>query len=526
MKALAIFFLFSSLLFAQSKQILLLQSYNKGLKWSDDISLGLESELKKASGFELTTEYLDSKKNHSNEYKKTIYDIFLKKLKLRTYDIVIIADNYAIDFYKKYENELFLNAKIIFIGVDKDFYGFDLNQTLSKNIPVVLENKKLIKNIEFIYDFIDDLEQIYIINDTSYSSKIINKKFKHCLTKFKNLRLNIEGNLTKIALDIKALPKNSAVLFGSLFVDKKGVYLPYYEVNQMINNSTHPIFSLTNSHLQKGVVGGLLSTGFEQGSEAGKIVLKYLNGLHVSTNEPILANAKWMFDYNILKKYNLLNKALPKNSVILNKPKSFFEKNKSIINISFVVFPLIFTMMLFIIFIIAKKNLADKKLLEQKYLAQKQLDFMQDLIFWVDKNTNIIACNDAFANFVKMKKQNIKNINSLPKYLKIQNFLHVNSYEFSYKNKTYLVKNSFISYEENQTNLFVISDITDTKNQELNNQFLIQQSKLSEIGQMLSSLTHQWKAPLVELSVVAHKMHHYNKTNKLTNEKIELFSTP
>lgn len=527
MKVLMVLFFCITTIFA-NKQILLLHSYNKGLKWSDDISLGVEQELSSYKQAELTTEYMDSKKNHSTYYKNIIYKAFLQKFEFRKYDVVIVADNYAINFYKKYKDKIFLDSKVIFIGVDKDSPGIDIDKVLKLKIPIVLENKKAKTNVDFILSQIKDIKTIYLINDTSLSSSLINKRLKEILKNTKkeiNFFLDIDGNVTKTSKNIDALPKNSVVLFGSLFVDSSGNYIPYYEVNSMINSSKFPVFSLTDSHLGKGVIGGILSTGFEQGVEGGKLALKYLKNQKVDTSKPILAKAKWMFDFDVLKKYDLLDIDLPKDSIILNKPKNFFEKYRQVINTSFIVYPIIFLLLIFIILIIINKIKTDKKLLEQKYLSQKQLDFIQEMIFWINENGTIIDCNKAFLEFINLTKEEIlnKHIKDLSYCLDIKNFLHLNSFEFKCKNRIYHVKNSSISYEESKTNFFIISDVTTLKESELNKQFLIQQSKLSEIGEMLSSLSHQWKTPLVELSAVAHKMQHYHRLNKLTNQNIEVF---
>jgi len=73
-----IVFVFTSLFSSSSNQILLLQSYNKGLKWSDGISKGLEDVFKKHPSYELSTEYMDSKKIDSKEYFDLLTALYKK----------------------------------------------------------------------------------------------------------------------------------------------------------------------------------------------------------------------------------------------------------------------------------------------------------------------------------------------------------------------------------------------------------------------------------------------------------------
>jgi len=57
--------------------------------------------------------------------------------------------------------------------------------------------------------------------------------------------------------------------------------------------------------------------------------------------------------------------------------------------------------------------------------------------------------------------------------------------------------------------------IKNAKNQE----FLIQQSKLAEIGEIISSIAHQWKEPLIEISTLVQQHASPNKKTKKENEK-------
>ncbi|PHO13686.1 hypothetical protein CPG38_01455 [Malaciobacter marinus] len=87
-----------------------------------------------------------------------------------------------------------------------------------------------------------------------------------------------------------------------------------------------------------------------------------------------------------------------------------------------------------------------------------------------------------------------------------------------------MVKNKYVEDENrNLEAVTIITNITEKKQAEINKQFLIQQSKLTEIGETLSALVHQWKTPLVELSAVAHKMHYYNKKKRLNDKDIDDF---
>ena len=90
-----------SFLYLNANEILLLQSYNKGLKWTDGISAGVEDVMKKYPQYELTTEYMDSKKIESEKYEKELLFLYEKRFSNRQYKAIIVADNYAYEFALK-----------------------------------------------------------------------------------------------------------------------------------------------------------------------------------------------------------------------------------------------------------------------------------------------------------------------------------------------------------------------------------------------------------------------------------------
>ena len=119
MKYLILLFLILTSLFANnSKEILLLHSYNSGLKWSDGITQGIKEVFEKYPQFELTIEYMDSKKIDTKEYLETLTNLYEKKFSNRKYDAIITADNYAYKFALQNHKKLFNNSNIVFCGVE------------------------------------------------------------------------------------------------------------------------------------------------------------------------------------------------------------------------------------------------------------------------------------------------------------------------------------------------------------------------------------------------------------------------
>ncbi len=119
-KILVLSLLLSIYLFAQepSKEVLLLHSYHKGYKWTDDISKAIEKNFEKYSNINLTTIYMDTKKVSNDNYFQKLYELYKEQFKNRKFDVIIASDNSALEFLVEYQKKLFPKTPILFSGIN------------------------------------------------------------------------------------------------------------------------------------------------------------------------------------------------------------------------------------------------------------------------------------------------------------------------------------------------------------------------------------------------------------------------
>ena len=88
----------------------------------------------------------------------------------------------------------------------------------------------------------------------------------------------------------------------------------------MKNKTNIPIYGIWDILLGNGIIGGKISSGFDQGVYAGKIAEKIINGESIK-NIPIINDigSNYMFDYNELVRFKINKSQLPKNSIIINR---------------------------------------------------------------------------------------------------------------------------------------------------------------------------------------------------------------
>ncbi len=531
----------SSLQALEQKSILLLHSYNSGLKWSDGITEGIEEGLKDNLLYELSIEYMDSKKIDTQEYFNTLKELYKKKFSARKYDIIIAADNYAYRFVLENHEEIFNKTAVVFCGVE-NFKQKDIPSYLKPYVTGVVEFKEIKRNIEFIKDAVKNLSTLYIISDSSFSSSAIKKQILDATLEFKNdfkIIFNDKIDLEELRKDIYSLPSNSAILFTSLYIDKYGRYIPYNNIRKLFKESKYPIFAVNKIHLGEGVVGGIMVSPQEQGLLAINKAIQIINGKKTNTISVDMPSSKYYFDYKVMEKFAIDKSKVPMFSTIINKPQNFFEKNRQIIDSTFVLIPFLVLLIIGLIVNIVKRIKLEIKLVEQTKLDNVLLNNIKSAIYWQSNEGVLLGCNDSLCKLLGVLKRDIigkemqKVIPQLYEQVKgFDNFLcdeievkikiNKRTLHLFIRRKVYFDKNN------NEAGVVtILSDITKMRTLEIqrkkDEQFLIQRSKLSEVGEMITSIAHQWKTPLIEISTIAQELMHKRKKSELSQDETQGF---
>ena len=524
----------------EPKEILLLHSYNNGLKWSDNITKGVREILDKYPQYELTIECMDSKKIDTKEYFENLLSLYKKKFSNRKYAVVITADNYAYEFALNNHKEIFNYSPIVFSGVE-NFEEKMIPLASKKYVTGVVEYKEIEKNIKLISKSIRNLNTLYIISDDSFSSLAIKNQILDATKKFENdfkIIFDNQINIDTILEKINSLPNGSAVLFTSLYRDINKKYIPYNELRKLFKSSKYPVFALNKIHLDEGIVGGIVVDPIEQGILAGQKAIEIINGKEPYTipiSKPI---SKYYFDYNVLEKFSLIHLKVPLLATILNKPKSFFEENRKFIDSAFLLMPLLILLIIGLIVNITKRIRLEIKLVEQTKLDSVLLNNIKGAVYWKSKDNKILGCNDSLSRMINIPKEDIvghdiKEV--MPEICEIINsgegFVDEIETTLVFKHRTldalirrrkYLNKNN-----EEAGVVGIISDVTQIKKLEnqrkKDEQFVIQRSKQSEIGEMMTSIAHQWKAPLIEISTIAQELLYKRSKKEFTKEDSKSF---
>ncbi|RXJ85229.1 ABC transporter substrate binding protein [Arcobacter sp. CECT 8985] len=520
LKLFFILFIFNNyFLYAKDlKNILILNSYHKGFLYSDNIINGIENTLNESKDIDTTILYMDSNRVKIDNYDNVLLDFYTKKLKHIDIDLVICIDKFAYNFTRNNKHNLFKNIPIVYAGTQKP-------KVTDNNIYTLSAIADIKENIQFIYSVMKKLKKLYII-DTSLEEDKSNLEVEKAL---KNLKKRFEivyiehTNIEKLKNEFNHFKKNQAIFLINLLKDDSKNIISSTHVYDFIKNAHLPIFVSNDLYLKKGVVGGKLVSIYNLGEKTAQLAKNILDNKKPKKHNNLKYNHE--FDSIILRKYNIKPYYFYNSYKIVNKPQDFFEKNKDLFEILFLLFPLLLLLVVGLLHNIHYRKQTEKLLKERIDFDETLLNTIKNPIFWQNKDEQIVDFNNKFSSMLALPEEKLyystlKKLRSYPRVKKLlealesynnkgrKNIFFTIEVEDN-KKKIYLVNQAKFKDEKSQSygTVTILTDVTKErqieKEKERNQEFLIQQSKLAEIGEIFSAIAHQWKAPLLEITTIA-----------------------
>lgn len=530
-------FLFSS------SSILIINSYHKGYTWSDDVINGIEDSLYKSNDIDTNILYMDSKRITSKEYYNNLKNLYRIQLENQKYDLIIAIDRFAYDFVLNSYDQFFKDEKVLAVGLEN--FSIDKVKTygLENKVSVLLEKRDLKSNVQIIEKINPSLKKLYIVNDKSPNALHTQPQILNLLNTYKHdyeiiyLQVNSLEELVKI---FSTKEQGTAALFIRFYKNADGKLNKNYDISHFIKNSKVPVFITDSIFMNKGATGGKIIDLYKLGETSGKMAMNILSG---NKSEVINFNDLYLvFDQQKLEQFTFPLLNIDEEYKIVNKRETFFDRNRSFIDFIFRISPLFLLFMFGLIHNIYKRRELEKKLRQRIYFDEVLLNAIDSPIFWEDDEGLIVDANKGFCSlvnieYIQLHGKKLKDLSDNKKIKKILKVLEdyrkydIKQYEFKYQDinnnkKIFLLKQEKFEDKKLQQQGFVtiFTDITHERENELekqrDRQFTIQQSKLAEIGEVFSSIAHQWKSPLVEITAIAQEQFYTNKNiNRESNNK-------
>lgn len=523
-----LFFIQAQAINKPAKSVLIINSYHKGFKWSDDVIKGIEKKFYNTN-IKTTVLYMDSKRIASKEYYERLKDLYQLQLKQHSYDLVIAIDKFAYNFSVKNYKYLFTSQPIFFIGIEQFDKSFVEKYHLEDRVNGLLERRAVFENIKNVYKLMPSLKKLYIINDGSLNGNDTDLFIKQAIKTYKN-QFKIEyirkSTLLKLKEKFSIKKKDEAVFFIRFYNDENGLMYENSEIANMLSSIKLPVFVTDDLFIKNSnVMGGKLVPVEKLGVQSAAIVEDILD---YPNNPPIIKTAlnyTYKFNFQKIREFHLKPTILGEQFSYFNKPKTFFDNHRSLIDNVFVLSPLFIFLILGLLHNIYLKVKHAKQLKERMKFDKVLQNSIRSPIVWQKETGEIVEHNKKFIEFLTLpspinKNETLKDYINSQKKDSIIDALNPLINQDNDKNELILYdkKGNELIFLLNHTNYYediyktsgtviVFMDVTKERiaqREKIKHQeFIIQQSKLAEIGEIFSAIAHQWKSPLVEIATIA-----------------------
>jgi PAS domain S-box-containing protein len=327
------FLFLSQITVAQSgpvKRVLILNEGNASYPAIDSMDRGIQSVLSK-SPFRLDfyVESLDTIPFPDSESQQVFRDFFLHKYRDRQPDVIITVGPNPLRLMREAHRQAFGDVPIIFCmptlvasdpgPLDRNFTGVETEMAAGETLDAAMR-------------LLPGTKHVVVVSGQSRFDKDLQSTVQEQLKNFAG-RVDV-SYLAGLAVPdllerLRHLPDQTIVLLTSLSQDAAGNRFKLSEAGPMVASAANaPVFSLFDTAIGHGEVGGDVFSFSEQGKIAGSMALRVLQGERPQDIPLAKGLTVYTFDANALGRWGISERSLPAGSIVLNHQPTFWELNK------------------------------------------------------------------------------------------------------------------------------------------------------------------------------------------------------
>ena len=290
----------------------------------------LQSELAGSTNYqvELYVENLESILFPNPQDRLELRNWYLHRYGERTVDAIVAVGPDPIRFLSQAPDSFFpgtpvvicctLQPQIAGVSLDNRFTGVWLDINPQNTVDAALR-------------LIPGAKHLFVVAGTSAYDRGILELISPQLSKYAikcDLSYLTDLSMAELLARLKGLPPNSIVLYTSFWQDATGrQFINASSALPMIAEASNaPVFGLADTYIGRGIVGGQVLSFAEQGKLIAPIVRQLLDKKRPSEIPVSVAANQFVFDWKQLHRWNLDERRLPLNSVVMFRELSIWEK--------------------------------------------------------------------------------------------------------------------------------------------------------------------------------------------------------
>ncbi|TIN22691.1 MAG: PAS domain S-box protein [Mesorhizobium sp.] len=388
---------------ASKPNILIIYASDTALPATDEVRRGIRSVLRtiESGAPEVYEEYLDVTRFTGPDHLENMASFVEAKYSGRTVDVVVAVGHTALDFAVQRRAKLFPTATVVFSVVRAE-------RIREASIPPhtfgIVSELDPVKTLELALRLQPEARNLVVITDASTLGKsweaITRRKFAPFESRLE-LTFLAGLPLETVLERVSRIPRNSIILFLSMFEDGTGrKFVPRDVAGQIASAANAPTYSVYDTFLGQGVVGGYMDTFEAVGRAAGTLVRQALSAEPLES--PLVREAethKYVVDGRQMERWELDAADLPPRAEVRFREPSVWDQHRGqvLTGLAVVAFQFIFITALLIER--RHRHSIERRLRESEEQYRNVVETQSELICRYLPDTTLTFVNDAYCRY-------------------------------------------------------------------------------------------------------------------------------
>ena len=302
------------------KNILVIIGLHKNQLVTELVENGIEEIFRANHDYRIEqyVEYLDLNRFSGKQYREQFAALLSHKYADRSIDVIITIIPSGLAFLLEYGDEIFPDVPIVFSVVSEINLK---NMKLSPNITGISYKPDIKGTLETALKLQPHTKHVVVIGGVSKTNAKFIKGAKAIFDQYDDkLKFTYltKHSMSEILEQVAHLPEDTIILYTWIYKDREGnSFIPREAIVRIVSAANVPSYSLFETFLGQGIVGGNLIGFTAQGRKAAEIALRILNGEKLATL-PVSSYGSIvnMFDWRELKRWGISEGDLPPGSIV------------------------------------------------------------------------------------------------------------------------------------------------------------------------------------------------------------------
>jgi signal transduction histidine kinase/ActR/RegA family two-component response regulator len=318
---------------AQPHGVLLINAYNLGYEWTDELTRGVRAGLDgHGTPIDLSVEFLDARRR-GEELFPQMRTLLAARYSPEKTAVIIAADDPTLKFLLDHP-DLLPGVPVVFCGISND--------ALAARAP--RERFTGVREVMGIGPFLDlaislhSPRRFFVVSDATLTSNTHRRSIEAYAREQRGMEfIYIDGrelSFDQVLARLRTETTSSDLLLTTPFtLDHTGrSFTARDSLTQITAASAAPGYSSMANEVGQGLMASGVNSGFEHGLTTARLTMAVLRGRRpADIRVENFSRIAYQFDHRQLARYGIDESRLPPAAVIVGRPRSFYGENQALI---------------------------------------------------------------------------------------------------------------------------------------------------------------------------------------------------